>query len=185
MPGEPWARQKELAAEPRIPTQKELLRVAQSLEIWQEKALFLLCYLTAGRISEVLELRCESFIRTFRAGREVIQIQMPNRKNKMRHRKDIPIPLDREDERLLIEPILSHVSAHRGSLFQFSSRARAWQILRKAGCNPHWLRHVRLTHLETIYGMSPERLRIFAGWSDSRPAKHYLELNWGDLLEGM
>jgi len=116
-------------------------------------------------------------------GRDVILIRLPNRKNRDRHFKDIPIPMDKEAE--LMQPVLDFVRGKSGHIFSFQSTSSAWKILKKIGYSPHWLRHIRLTHLVTIYDMNEALIRKFAGWTDTRPAKHYMELKWTDILQKM
>lgn len=181
---EPWAKQKALSLAGYIPTQKELLDIAQTIKSPRDKSLFLLTYLTAGRISEVVAILASSIELTYRENREVMLVHLPNRKNRTRHTKDIGIPLDREFEAAMAKEVMDYARTTTGLLFGIST-TRAWQILNSIGYNPHWLRHIRLTHMETIYGMSGERVKILAGWTDTRPAKHYMELNWGDVLKGM
>jgi hypothetical protein len=181
----PWAKQQDLKDTGHIPTQDEILNIAQTFKEPQEKALFLLAYLSAGRISEVVGILSTDLEATTKNGREIVLIHIPNRKNRTRNFKDIPIPKDRPKEAEMIKIVMDYTTTRTGFVFPFRTTARAWQILNKIGYNPHWLRHIRLTHLETIYGISPERLRVFAGWSDGRPAKHYIELNYGDVLDGM
>ena len=183
----PWEKQEALIGDrgKEMPSQKQLIEVSQKLKEGQERVLFLLTYITAGRISEVVELQCNSIQPVFKEGRNAFTITMPNRKNKHDTTKIIPIPLDRELEAAFIEPVYQFVKDKTGRIFRFKTPARAWQILGKVGYNPHFLRHVRLTHMETIYGLSSERLRNYAGWTDNRPATHYVKLNWGDILDGM
>lgn len=51
--------------------------------------------------------------------------------------------------------------------------------------HPHYLRHVRLTHLVEEYGYSHVALMQYAGWTDIRPAAVYLQLDWRHLAEQM
>jgi integrase len=179
-----WDKQQTLKDAGLILTQMDILNTAKTIVKERDRALFLLTYLTAGRISEVLAIRAEDIQPIFKDGREAIVINMPNRKNRKRHRKDIPIPTDRTLEKEMVSFITSYALGKQGLIFPFSA-VTAWLIFRKIGFNPHWLRHIRLTHMETVYGLSPERLRNYAGWTDSRPAKSYVELNYMDILDGM
>jgi hypothetical protein len=69
-------------------------------------------------------------------------------------------------------------------MFQISKR-RGQQIISKSGWHPHFLRKLRLTHLAKYYNFSDQKLKMFAGWSDSRPSKHYIKLSWEDLARSM
>jgi integrase len=178
-----WKRQRELARTDIIPSQSELFRVASSIEIAHERCLFVLTYLTAGRISEILGIRRDGIETVRRGERDVLLIRMPNKKHRKRRFKTIPIPLDKEKS--FVDLIYGYISHRDGPLFDFGSERRAEQILAKYGYNPHWLRHLRLTHLVTIYDMNEELIKKFAGWTDTRPARHYMELRWTDILQKM
>lgn len=179
-----WTKQKKLQEKQIIPTQNELFRVASSFEIPQEKTLFLLLYLTAGRVSEVIGLTKDNFQKQYRDGKEFVVIRMENRKHKTRHYKLIPIPMEKEG--FLMQPVLDYLDAHnKQRLFRFKTPCRGWQIIGKANMNPHWLRHIRLTHLITIYDMKETQMQMFAGWTNTKPASVYSELNWGDLAKKM
>ena len=176
----------------RLPTMADIMTASQQYSNPRDRVLFLLTYLTAGRVSEVVSIRAEDIQPTYHEGREVITITMPNRKHRVRHSKVIPIAMDMPQEKALMEPVLEYAKGKTGLLLAREGRPgegikelRAWQIIGTAGFNPHWLRHIRLTHLETVYGLSGERLKVFAGWTDTRPAKNYMELNWGDVLNGI
>lgn len=51
--------------------------------------------------------------------------------------------------------------------------------------HPHYLRHVRLTHLVEEYNYSTIALMQYAGWTDPRPASVYLQLDWRHLSDAM
>ncbi len=180
----PWEIQKELQKKGNIYTQSAIVRVASRYDIPQEKVLFLLTYLTAGRISEVVSLIKENFEITKKDGSDYLTVQLENRKHRKRKFKTIPIPLVREKE--LVEPVLDYLSVISGpNLFKFKTTRRARQIIDKSGMNPHWLRHIRLTHLTTIYDMKEVQIQMFAGWTDTRPSAVYSELNWFDIAKKM
>jgi len=68
-------------------------------------------------------------------------------------------------------------------LFNFG-KTRAYQIIRQAtGWNNHWLRHLRATHLVLYHDFNEQLLIKFMGWTNSLPAKHYMELKWTDILD--
>jgi len=35
------------------------------------------------------------------------------------------------------------------------------------------------------HGYGEYKLQQYAGWTDTRPAKHYVSMNWSNLLEGL
>lgn len=129
--------------------------------------------------------------------RPVIKFNIRNLKNRQREfwRKIIPLPLKDNSNPLddkskfnrmfarLIDIYVSPLDEDE-ELFPITPR-RAEQILAKVGINPHFLRKVRLTHLVKLYNFSDQKLRFFAGWSDSRPSKDYIKLGVSDLINSM
>jgi len=180
----PWGNQKELKKKD-IPSREEVLIMAQSLQDARLQALFIILYLTAARIREVVKvLKAGDIIKTEYGERKLILITIPNKKNRERTQKHIPIPIDKERD--LLELMLPYVNSFENNedvLFPFSG-TRAYQLIEKhLKINPHWIRHIRLTHLITLHDLNEVLLNRFAGWTDSRPAKHYMELRWKDILQ--
>ena len=110
-----------------------------------------------------------------------LEIRTENRKNKNKKTKLLPIPIDKEIE------ILKYLNDYLASLqpeellFKFTP-IRARQIINKStGMNIHFIRHIRATHLITLYSFNEQMLIKFMGWSDSRPAKSYMQLSSEDL----
>lgn len=180
----PWSKQKELQSKP-IPVPEELRQIISSISSPRNKALISLAYLTGGRISELVDsaITKRMCVLTEKDNRQLLLIRMPNRKNKNRNNKDIPIPIDGEP--LLVKYILVYLGTLEldEPLFQFQ-RSRAYQIIQKEiGMNCHFLRHLRATHLVVHKDFNEQLLLRFMGWSDSRPAKHYMEIRWKDILQ--
>lgn len=189
-----WARQKNIINCP-IPNISKIRSDINIIANNRDKALITLAYLTAGRISEILELKAGDISLIKEENRPVLLIDMPNRKHRKQKRKYIPIPLDTSEGDManviteycksLNPETLLFPSAWHGNLKPISEQW-AWSICYKhLGFNPHYLRHIRLTHLATMYNFSDQLLIQFAGWSDSRPAKHYISLKWQDILKKM
>lgn len=186
---QPWSKQK-LLKKGKIPSINDIIIIANELEL-RTKALFILAYLSAGRIQELVRdknkklpsIKKKDLIVIDKKNRKIMLIGIRNEKNKNKTNKEIPIPLDREENirfwNLLIE-YLNQLELD-DELFPFNYQ-RAYKLLIETGFNPHWLRHIRLTHCVTIYDFNEMELMQIAGWSDPRPAKHYIELRWSDLL---
>jgi integrase len=212
-----WQHQKELL-EDDIPKYQEIVNIARSIGDIRDRCLFILAYLTGGRISELVTYRKVtyktkevmvhgrpkvlydwssntkgdavygirpkdiSYIKE--AGMDTLLIKIRNLKNKKKTIKRIPI--NPEKESMLISLFLPYVKSmpEDHPVFPFSNNY-AWMLLRKYGYNPHYLRHIRLTHLVQIYGYTDQELKEFAGWTDSRPATNYIKLNWSDLRRKM
>ena len=89
-----WSKQSFLKEE-RIPTIKEIIGMAESVEKDRDRALFVLAYLTAGRIREIVRNKEKPSIRKNDLeikdvnGRQVLLINMRNQKNREKKRKDL------------------------------------------------------------------------------------------------
>jgi integrase len=167
-----------------IPSLDDMRDLINNIPNLEDKALIAVAYLTAGRVSEIVkQIRRGDFYFGPWYGVNCMLVKMPNLKHKWKHRKDIPIPIDKEKD--LVDLIRSYIETLPSSntyLFDFS-RVTAWKKIRKY-CNftSHWLRHIRLTHMATVYNFNDQKLVILAGWTDSRPAKYYMELRSQDIL---
>lgn len=62
-------------------------------------------------------------------------------------------------------------------------RERVLRILAKVRLFPHYLRHIRLTHLVVDYGYDVSYLKKFCGWRTAETAENYVRLNVEDLVE--
>lgn len=115
------------------------------------------------------------------SGKEYLEVRTENRKNRTRKTKLLPIPISLESN--IVKYITDYIDKlqDRDVLFNFSPR-RAAQILNEAtSFNLHFIRHIRATHLITLYDFNEQMLVKFMGWTDSRPAKAYMELSTATL----
>lgn len=191
----PWGYQAVLKDKGIVPSIGDIRQRIISIKNPRDRFFITVTYLTAGRVQEVLSLKPENITRAIRNDREVLLFDyMKNEKNKKRPTKSIPIPLEREPE--LCDVVLTYIEALEArsdgeigvkntGLFGFKTARHGWYIMKQYGVNPHWLRHIRLTHLVTVYDFSDQLLVRWAGWTDSKPAKHYIELKWFDFLDKM
>jgi hypothetical protein len=166
-----------------VPTMEEVHERIMQIDSIEDRCLIAMTYLTAGRITEIVKsITPEDVSFGPYYGTECMVIHMPNRKHRLRHEKDVPIPI--EKERDLVNMIQSWISSlPKGEpIFNFS-RVIGWKKIRKNfGCTSHWLRHVRLTHMVTNYDFNEQKLIKLAGWTDGRGAKHYIELKAKDII---
>jgi integrase len=176
-----WKHQEKLKEQRNLPTPEEMRAEIYSIKNERDRFFVALAYLTGGRVSELLDIRKEDISVTEKKGIKVLLIQMKNEKNKKRNMKLLPIRMDLEGP--LANIILDYISGREGRLLGFRSRQRGWQIFMKyTGFNPHFARHLRATHLVIYRGFSDQKLKLYLGWSDSRPADTYIHLRWEDLL---
>ena len=189
-----WRRQRELQEEyanEEVPSLDEMDRMVQNMhcgktnQVFQTlraRALFCAYYLTACRKTELLVANRSDFKTEYIDGKQVLLVRTLNKKNKKRKTKRQPIPIEKE------YVLYKHLRNYLNSLeedervFDFKGQ-RATQIINEVtGWNVHFIRHIRLTHLVTLYDFNEQNLVRFAGWTDSRPAKHYMELSPKDLF---
>jgi len=165
-------------------------------EIWEamiekavhlrDKVLVAMLCLTGARISELLNVTIYDFEVKEELGREFCVVRLVRKKSRrgIPERK-VPIPVD--------DPLFTLVARHLASLknvptiypfYSFNNpqrpidRVRAWRIIKKL--NPdvwcHLARHYYLS--EKAPDLGDYGLVQVAGWSDSRPAKDYIHLDW-------
>lgn len=104
-------------------------------------------------------------------------------KRRKRATRSIPIVVTRQEEPF-IKYIMDYLNTLKpeDKLFPIT-RARANQILEKVELYPHYLRHLRATHLVTNNGFDTEHLKKFFGWSSGDTAANYVHLNVTDLVQ--
>ena len=207
------------------PPEKVLEIAKNKLPGIREKVLFLILYICAARIEEVVRYRkvkwgskevlevsattkpkikirqnyknktedeykiglCKNNIAEEILGqKKVVIFSIRNLKNKKEHRKRIPFVLNKPvyvEMWKLINTYLSGLQEEE-ELFSFERR-RAWKLIKPTGWNPHSLRALRLTHLVRFHNFADQKLRIFSGWADTRPAREYIKLGWEELVDSM
>lgn len=179
-----WGKQRLLKESDRpIPTYDSLYNNLRAIENPRDRALCTISYLSGGRVSEVKSITKDSFRTEFlvdKGGNKMkfMLIECRNLKNRNRKTKTLPINYDREYPFiLLIKDYLE--SLKPGSILFPISIARIGQLIgRYFGFNPHYFRDIRLTHLVEKFGFDPFQLQVYAGWSDTRPTKNYVALDW-------
>jgi len=178
----PWVHQNKLKRID-IPSYSKILRYVKEIEDKKVRALFSILYLTAARISEVVRRMEKKDIEIIeKDGKKIMLVTLFNEKNKQRKIKKIPINIEKEYP--LVVAFLEYVDSIEDDVIFKFSRKHAFKLLRKyVGVNPHYIRHIRLTHLVTEFNFNEYELKIFAGWTDTRPAKSYIEMRWSDLIK--
>jgi len=193
----PWDNQKIRQRLEEQPTHQEIIQIAKAIHRPEVRAAFILMYLTAGRNSEITKNKLQIQGKKVTQGlkrkdikfttdnkeREIMILNLPNRKHRQRHFKTIPIPI--EKERVLISILNNYLKglSPEEYVVPLTKHYASRLVLRHSGMNPHYLRHIRLTHLVINEDFNEQLLVLFAGWTDSRPAKNYMELRWKDILQ--
>jgi integrase len=115
-------------------------------------------------------------------GHKCMVLRTENRKNKNRKTKNPPIPLDFESDIAWFVRDYLEILEDDSILFSFGRR-RAEKIIEDiSGFNIHFIRHIRATHLVSLYDFNEQALVKYMGWTDSRPARHYMELKSSDIV---
>lgn len=171
----------------------------------RDRAFLSVLYLSAARISEIVRSErvsrlykaegkpwCEpmkkfDFSFELRDGRQWLVLQNVRclKHRKIRHYRNIPIPVDDEPDLVgFIKEWLDMLPMDDSFVFDFKERHGRYLVtkyLNDEKVFPHLLRHIRFTHLVTKYNFNSEELRHYAGWTNSVMASAYVDLNWQDL----
>lgn len=182
-----WEKQKELQKQD-IPSYEDMINMANAIKDDDLRALFSILYVTGARINEVIG---SSQRKDFVLGNVKLKgvpikcliITLLNEKNKRRTKKNLPIRLDREMP--FIKIIWNYIKDMNPELpvFDFGYSWAYKRLWKAIGMNPHFIRHIRATHLVTKYDLSQVKLIRWLGWSDPRPSEHYMELRMSDMVD--
>jgi len=170
------------------------------------KALFYGLFLTGCRISELLSHTPGNYqIEDLEDGRRVLLCTTKTLKNKRIPFRRIPIPLyglesemseyflefimDKDEKEPLWRMSRKLVGYHFRKI-NIPTQGYIWNPkgiveLPNFKLHPHYLRHCRLTDLVVRHRYEPNRLMQFAGWTDLRQMRVYVELDWRSLLTDM
>jgi len=186
----------------------ELLDRIKQLEDLRYQALISFIYLTGARVEEVCKYIIEKnpkriikkepapiLERTLK-GQPILKKQITiddefmtiYNVRTLKRNKYIPraIPILIKKEQKFMEIIKEYLNTlnEDDPLFPIV-RSRAYQIMSKVGLFPHYLRHLRLTHLTIEYGFRVAELMEFTGWGSSHSADSYIHLNVANLKDRM
>ncbi len=179
----PWHHQKKLLKQD-IPSYQETIEYIKEMDHPKVQALFTILYLTGARIREIVRSLEKKDIQLLeKDGKKIMLVTLYNEKNRRRKVKKIPINIEKEYD--LVEIFLKYIDEldDEGFIFDMTHN-NAWRLIKKyTGVNPHYIRHLRLTHLVTEFNFNEQELKIFAGWSDTRMSSFYIEMRWSDLLK--
>lgn len=193
----PWDSQKIRQRLEDVPKPEDVIEIAKGINDKVIQVAFVLMYLTAGRSSEITKnthiIEGKKVIQGLKKkdielteddkGREILILTLPNRKHKKKHFKKIPIPISKEKPLLrIIKDYINNLQAEQ-YVIPISKIYLHRLLMKHTGINPHYIRHLRLSHLVVHEDFNEQLLVLFAGWTDSRPAKNYMELRWKDILQ--
>lgn len=90
-----------------------------------------------------------------------------------------------ERERLLAYHYIRHIDFGPLKVKRLTTTGYSEEIMDTFSGYPHYLRHVRLTHLKALYHMDDQLLARYAGWADTRMASVYVHLDGEDIAKAM
>jgi integrase len=188
---------------------EDIIRIGDSYQESQAKALFYFLYLTGCRITEALNVRAKDVtLETLPEVGDILRVHLLTLKNKLHKVRDIPVVIS-DKEKPMVDYVVWYLGQRQGEIYDpdikvFTfSRQNAWnklaskQITMRAThgkeliedytfkIRPHYLRHCRATHLVNYFGFDDTKLVRYFGWTNSKPAQTYVKLNWMDLARAM
>lgn len=191
---------------PEVLPEEVMYDVAQRYKNNRDKMLFYTCYLSGGRISEVLKLLRRDIIRVKSKklhGKELLVFTLRTEKNRKYPIRKAPCVIEGTSGDMANElwEWLQRFN-NDDKLFPALSRTNAWNKLSKVQIHvradkkgktiekdlkiyPHYLRHCRLTHLVENYNVNDIYLMYFAGWSTTAPAIIYVRGDYMRLAKEM
>jgi integrase len=178
------------------------------------QTLFLATYIYGARIGETIALNKRDLQRTQDDdGRAVLVASILTEKNRINPLRRIPAILGGDnltpfqtEEAKITEHVHAYSEYAKDKLFPNVTRQTAFNHFSEQSINvtalvtqpepeivelndfklhPHYLRHVRLTHLREEYNYDTADLMLYAGWTDTRPAAVYIQLDWRHLAAQM
>ena len=166
-----------------ILSRREIDETCLRPENLRDRALLCLFYLTAGRVSEVLEFRKSQFRVGERDGVKYLVIQnAPVGKRRDYMVRNVPVPWTDK-----LRPTITEYLANLGDedkLFDFT-RQRAWQITTENEAETwcHWWRAQRISHLINEREMGIEQVQEFIKCKDIRSLEPYRHTGWYHYAE--
>jgi len=182
---------------------EEIDPIVMKIKNPKDRALIELLYLSAGRVTEVLQLKKSHFMWDWMDTHHAI-LRMPNEKSKKFTFKTVPLPKDDAYMNDVFNYVYaldsknSYLFPMKKTVYGYElepknrkeirpmSRQNAWNIVKRYFPRdrvwPHWFRHQRLSHLAHM-GLSDRELVIMAGHTDSRQLAVYVRMNPMDIAK--
>lgn len=142
-------------------------------------------YYTGARIGELVQIRKKHVWEEDK----FVKVKLLTEKNQYNTERIIPIPKDIESCGAAL--YLNAIKNKEDNDLLFPSPPQIllssyMRVLRRNfnteyNVAPHYYRHCRLTHMVTRFNYDSHQLVKYAGWTDERPAKHYVHLLTEDL----
>ena len=142
-------------------------------------------YYTGARIGELIQIEK----RHVWEEDNFVKVKLLTEKNRYNTERVVPIPKKLEPEGATLYTNLVMGKEDNALLFATPPGilTSSWMRVLRRDFNleydvaPHYFRHCRLTHMVTRFNYDSHQLVKYAGWTDERPAKHYVHLRTEDL----
>lgn len=157
---------------------KDLIKAMPTTEL---RAMLCLLYATGCRVSELKTIEAQNIKRiTDNKGRDVVRIYSEVLKKRMAADRFIPIHI--KSEPFLAWPIINYANGKEGPLFT-KTRSTIWRwCLKYTLINPHGFRHIRASHLVTVFGHTAYHLKKFFNWTKLESSARYVGLAIEDIV---
>jgi integrase len=199
----PWQLHKELKLIP-TPDYKRVVEIASEIPRLDVQALFILGFLTGGRVMELIGNRKPStnewlwrglLLRNINVEDKFLVIKLHNAKYKKLKEKVLYVPIEKEKELLdMLEEFLNlpcfqaipnEEDPYPDQLFTMNKHTAYAMLKKNTGYNPHFLRVMRATDLCVRYNLNNLQLVTFMGWASANVALTYVNLNTENMKEAM
>jgi integrase len=167
------------------------------------RVFFIISYLVGSRVSETLELRRGDFEMVSRDGLNWLDVRVITEKTNDANKKVRTVPIYMDGyESTFVEYVLKYLAAFGTGekIFPFT-RFMAHKMMKKIDFgamvttygnkrnyvkawfgHPHYLRHVRATHLKRYYKYTDEGLMEYFGWTSPAMPARYAPEKHAELL---
>ncbi len=149
-----------------------------------KRVMFKLMYATGCRAGELIQIKPSDIRYEIILGKPYVIVKVKTEKNPHTPTRNLPISI--EEEKWLTQEIIEYKNLMRkkeAKLMFRKHRTTIWRYCYDVlNFNPHELRHLRLTHKVERDNYSISKLIHFAGWTDFKPAKTYIHLNYKSLV---
>jgi len=166
-----------------IPSNEEIREQISKVDNSRDKAFLSVLYLTGARISEIVKRLKVKDIQQEQLGDRlfyVFYVYTEKRKEKKAVFRRNGIPYD--NNKFYLENIINYIKRfglkEQDILFNFDRKTGQRVVKKWMDCNPHFLRHIRVSHLTSDYGFNARELMDYIGWSDIRTTVIYTHLDW-------
>ena len=173
-------------------SREELLYTINQAPSLRDRALISILYVTGARVSEIVGNKVTPPLIKKQLGAQTVNgikflciFGLHTLKGRTVKKRTIYIRIDTEK---FFCDIINEYCLQIGEdepLFKMQ-RVQAWGIVNKwTTYFPHYFRHLRATHLVTMYKFNNTQLKEFFGWSNSNLADFYVRLHGEDLAHKM